>query len=170
MSHWDIDFSVAQGTRDSAPVYSRIYMQEKYGFIHGWDSTALINVAINIYDIDWDTDGEDENLPTEISEYFGLEEHDMNFFAQQMSRDGYLDTDEIEQYMGDYADDLIARFPYFADSFSYRILNIKEVKDMITRYVQNTTEDPSEPESTGEEFDECALNEELEQIINISRF
>jgi hypothetical protein len=94
----------------------------------------------------------------------------MNFFAQQMSRDGYLDADEIEQYMGDYADDLIARFPYPTNSFSYGILNIKEVKDMITRYVQNTIEEPSEPESTGEEFDECALNEELEQIINISRF
>ena len=170
MSLWDIDFSVAQGTTDSVPVYSRSYMEEKYGFIHGWDSTALVNVAINIYDIDWDTYGEEENLPTEISEYYGLGESDMDFFAQQMSRDGYLDVDEIEQYMGDYADDLIDRFPCSTYSFSYGILNIKEVKDMIIRYVQNNIEEPSEPESTGEEFDECALNEELEQIINISRF
>ena len=156
---WDIDFSVAHGTTNSVPVYSRRYMEEKYGFIHGWDSTALVNVAINIYDIDWEIDGEDEDLPTEISEYFGLEEYDMQFFAQQMSRDGYLDVDEIEQYMGDYAEDLLARFPYSTNGFSYGILNIKEVKDMITRYVQNTNEEPSEPESTGEEFDECALNE-----------
>jgi hypothetical protein len=175
MSNWDIDFSVVQGPTDSVPasapvsVYSRSYMEEKYGFIHGWDSTALINVAINVYDIDWDTDDEDENLPTEISEYFGLGESDMNFFAQQMSSYGYLGADEIEEYMGDYADDLISRFPYSTNGFSYRILNIKEVKDMITRYVQNTTEEPSEPETTGEEFDECALNEEIQHIINLSK-